>query len=270
MTGLLLAEKVCLDILLPPFVPILDALVATYGLLPCVSVSGILLFAVSFWGMGTIMALPALLGALRWKIQPNRSCDIQALMKAMPLIFFNFCWGAVFAPIVFYALLPAHSFDLRATPSMRVLLRDVFVWMTVEEIMFFHCHRWMHENKRMYAAFHKLHHTWTAPVSFVAIYCHPFEHLVCNLMPLMMGPILCGSHVVAIGVLVVLGLLHTLAVHSGYWICDDNGMHDEHHAKFTVNYGVLGVMDAWYGTYQLPAGASGAEAAAADVRPKAS
>ena len=28
-----------------------------------------------------------------------------------------------------------------------------------------------------YAAVHKLHHTWTAPISIVAIYCHPFEHL---------------------------------------------------------------------------------------------
>ena len=29
-------------------------------------------------------------------------------------------------------------------------------------------------------------------------------------------------------------------------------MHDEHHAKFNVNFGVTGMMDKWYGTYQLP------------------
>ena len=38
----------------------------------------------------------------------------------------------------------------------------------------------------------------------------------------------------------------------GYWFCDDNGMHDEHHNKFNVNFGVTGMMDKWYGTYQLP------------------
>jgi len=94
-------------------------------------------------------------------------------------------------------------------------------------------------------------------VSFVAIYAHPVEHLVSNVVPLIAGPILCGSHVAAVGIYIGLGLMHTCAVHSGYWVCDDNGMHDEHHAKFNCNYGVVGILDFLYGSYQLPAGASG-------------
>merc|ERR1719188_68671 len=94
----------------------------------------------------------------------------------------------------------------------------------------------------------------TAPVSLVAIYCHPLEHILSNVAPLLAGPLLCGSHVVAIAVYLFLGQVHTTAVHSGYWICDDNGMHDEHHAKFNVNFGVTGLMDLLYGTYRLPAG----------------
>eukprot|EP00449_Zooxanthella_nutricula_P029837 CAMPEP_0198489010 /NCGR_PEP_ID=MMETSP1462-20131121/1153_1 /TAXON_ID=1333877 /ORGANISM="Brandtodinium nutriculum, Strain RCC3387" /LENGTH=139 /DNA_ID=CAMNT_0044217497 /DNA_START=92 /DNA_END=507 /DNA_ORIENTATION=- len=78
--------------------------------------------------------------------------------------------------------------------------------------------------------------------------------------PLLAGPILCGSHVASVGVLLLLGLVHTTAVHSGYWICDDDGMHDEHHRQFNVNYGVVGIMDVWYGTYRLPAGAVGTAA----------
>jgi|ERR1711971_218 len=106
-----------------------------------------------------------------------------------------------------------------------------------------------------YARIHKIHHTWTAPVSFVAIYCHPLEHIVSNIMPLLAGPLLCSSHVASSGVFMSVGIIHTLAVHSGYWICDDNGLHDEHHRKFNVNYGVTGLMDSLYGTYQLPSGA---------------
>mmetsp|Transcript_72055 Transcript_72055/g.166937 ORF Transcript_72055/g.166937 Transcript_72055/m.166937 type:complete len:97 (-) Transcript_72055:82-372(-) len=84
------------------------------------------------------------------------------------------------------------------------------------------------------------------------MYCHPFEHLLCNITPILLGPLLCGSHVAAIGVFVFLGLVHSVSLHSGYWISDDNGMHDAHHTQFNVNYGVMGVLDAWYGTYILP------------------
>jgi len=270
-TLLLLFEKLCLDVLLPPLVPQLESLVLERGLLTVLLLSSALVFTTAFWGVGSLFALPALLGASRWKIQADRVVDRRALLCSMPLICLNFALGMVIAPLVFRALLPQESFDFRRTPSARTLVRDVLVWLVVEEVMFFYSHRWMHENKRMYAAVHKLHHTWTAPVSFVAIYCHPLEHLVSNISPALVGPLLCGSHVAAIGVFSFLGIVHTLAVHSGYWICDDNGMHDEHHAKFTVNYGVTGVLDMWYGTYRLPAGAAGAEdRAAAAANPKKS
>uniref|UniRef100_A0A7S1S033 Fatty acid hydroxylase domain-containing protein n=1 Tax=Alexandrium catenella TaxID=2925 RepID=A0A7S1S033_ALECA len=253
MTGLLLVEKLVLDLVLPAWAPWFESLFLHYGVFRVVAVGGLLLFTVAFWGVGSLLALPALLGATRGKIQPARSLDGRQLLASMPLICLNFALGAGLAPLVFYALLPAGAFDMRRTPSTGALARDVVVWMAVEEVVFFYVHRFMHENKRMYAAIHKLHHTWTAPVSFVAIYCHPLEHVLSNLSPLFLGPVLCGSHMAAISVYVFLGLVHTLAVHSGYWFCDDNGMHDEHHAKFTVNYGILGVLDMLYGTYRLPA-----------------
>merc|ERR1712107_827723 len=56
----------------------------------------------------------------------------------------------------------------------------------------------------------------------------------------------------ATGAWMLSALIHTCLVHSGYWICDDKGMHDEHHRAFDVNYGVRGWMDKLYGTYQLP------------------
>merc|ERR1712183_818831 len=139
-----------------------------------------------------------------------------------------------------------------------------------EEVMFFYVHRMLHENKKLYASIHKIHHTWTAPVSWVAIYCHPVERIISNMAPLLAGPILCGSHLAAIAVYLFLGFVHTTAVHCGYWVCDDNGMHDEHHRKFNVNYGVVGLMDSWYGTYQLPPGAAHPEGPTGATAPAAS
>eukprot|EP00971_Amphidinium_carterae_P039024 767186-Amphidinium_carterae.1 len=39
----------------------------------------------------------------------------------------------------------------------------------------------------------QIHHKWHAPVALIAIYCHPVEHLLCNILPLLLGPLLCGS-----------------------------------------------------------------------------
>lgn len=256
--GFLLVEKLVLEYMLPPWLPVLDQQIQAYGKLQFLLMSGTLVATLGFWGMGTVFALPALFGSKQWKIQEDKSFKMHELGKALPLIIFNFLFSMPFSALVLFALLPesATSFQKSALPSTMVLARDVMVWGLVYELLFFHVHRYLHENKKIYKAIHKLHHTWTAPISYVAIYAHPVEHVVSNLIPLLVGPIFCGSHIAAIGIFIFLGFTHTTAVHSGYWFCDDNGMHDEHHAKFNVNYGVTGVFDSYYGTYRLPAGAA--------------
>lgn len=235
--------------------PAIEAFWSYFGKWPSLFLSSLATGTVSFWGIGLLFALPALFHVSRWKIQANRNLDYSMLRRSMPLIAFNFFFGNVLVGPLMLAFLPESSFDFRNVPTTGQLALEIMVWMIVEEVMFFYLHRWLHINKTMYARVHKLHHRWTAPVSFVAIYCHPLEHILCNLTPLLMGPLICRSHILAIGTFLFAGTIHTLAVHSGYWFCDDNGMHDEHHAKFTVNYGVMGLMDYWYGSLQLPQGA---------------
>jgi methylsterol monooxygenase len=266
VTGLLLIEKLCFQLVFPPWLSYMESAFATMGRTKAIY-SGSFASGLFTWvGLATLMALPAMFRVSQWKIQPNKELDWNMLGRSMPLIIFNFLLGQILGPGAFLMTLPESAWDMRQLPTTTTLLRDIIVWMTVEEIIFFYLHRWMHENKKMYAAVHKIHHTWTSPVSYVAIYCHPFEHVLCNLLPFLAGPILCGSHILAAGVYLTVGTIHTLAVHSGYWFCDDNGMHDMHHAKFNVNYGVLGVMDTLYGTLKLPEGAAGATVSTAGVK----
>jgi sterol desaturase/sphingolipid hydroxylase (fatty acid hydroxylase superfamily) len=253
--GLLLIEKLFLEFILPSWVPMMEAQFAANGRPWQLFIGGLQVTTAGFWGAGTLFALPAFWDVKEWKIQKPKSLDMRELFQSMPLIVLNFTIGAVLIPLVFWAFLPESSYNLRALPSTMTLLRDIVVWMAVNEVLFFYIHRWFHVNKKMYKMVHKIHHKWTAPISYVAIYAHPLEHLLSNLMPLLMGMVLCGTHVLAAHVLIFISLVHTTVVHSGYWVCDDNGMHDEHHKKFNVNYGVSGLMDKWYGTYQLSADA---------------
>lgn len=204
-----------------------------------------------FWLCGFVMALPAMLRMKRWKIQVNKEIDFVMLWKSLPVVIFN---SLGFLPIGFgfRNLLPASSWDFSALPSISTLTVQLAVILAVQEVMFFYSHRWLHENKTMYARVHKLHHTWTAPISVVAIYAHPFEHAISNLLPPLAGYLLVRAHFATIAIHSVVGIVHTLAVHSGFFFCDDNGMHDEHHRRFNVNFGVFGILDWLHGSYSLP------------------
>jgi len=255
LMGLVLIEKLVLHHVLAPHAAWMGAIAAALGKTWFTFWSSLISSTISFWGFGFIFAVPALLQVEKGKIQVNRSLDCRALLGALPLVMFNFLAGNILGVAVFLAFLPDSSFDFNELPDTSTLIRHAAIWMVLQELSFFYVHKFFHENKRAYAAIHKLHHTWTAPVSWVAIYCHPVEHIVANICPVILGPVLLGSHVAAILMWTTLGLIHTTAVHSGFWICDDNGMHDEHHRKFNVNYGVSGILDVLHGTYQLPHGA---------------
>jgi len=249
---LLVVQKAFLDLLLPIWLNTLERMSADRSRLALVShllgIGG----AVVYWGFGSLFTLPALLHVKRWKIQVKRTLDTCMLLRCLPLIIFNFLISGAFASLVLVAGLPDTSFHWRAVPDMATLVRDAAVFLAANEVTFFYIHRFLHLNKQMYQAVHKVHHTWTAPISLAAIYCHPLEHILGNSIPLLMGPLLCRSHIFTTVVWLCSYMLHSLGTHSGFWFCDDEGMHDEHHAKFNVNFGVHGIMDSIYGTYRLP------------------
>lgn len=108
----------------------------------------------------------------------------------------------------------------------------------------------------------------------IAIYCHPLEHFMCNLSPLLLGPIVMKSHVLTLWIWITIGkcclvfiswfiiIFHSLCSkkkigqtnainsHCGFHLplFPSPLAHDYHHEVFNKNYGPVGVLDWLHGT----------------------
>lgn len=112
------------------------------------------------------------------------------------------------------------------------------------------CPNRMFHHRTMYKTFHKKHHEWTAPIALTALYNHPIDHLISNILPAVLGPALMQSHLFTNWLWLTWASFRTLSDHSGYQLpgFPSPRMHDYHHLKFNECYGVWGLADFIHGT----------------------
>jgi len=209
-----------------------------------------------FFGVGSIYSyMDVQLLNRDYKVQPgtNQPLDMKKFWSMLRQVAFNQL--VVNVPFLYMMY---HLHEWRGTPDVRVLptfhatIFQLVVFLLVEELLFYYLHAALH-HRRVYKYIHKKHHEWTATVAFVSLYAHPLEHFFSNLLPVAMGPLLCGSHVSVAWLWSCLALLNTLNSHSGYHLpfFPSPEYHDFHHLKFTQCYGVLGILDYLHGTDDL-------------------
>lgn len=204
-------------------------------------------------GLYTVMDLTGKPAALvRYKIQPtkNKSLTIGRILPVILQVLFNqTVVGLPFAVIAIYLLqLRGYSYGPEL-PTFHWVLMELVIFTLSEEVAFYYSHRFLHR-PTIYKFIHKQHHEWTSPIAVTAIYTHPLEHVLSNLCPIFLGPLLMGSHIGTIWLWSVLAYLSTLNAHSGYHLplMPSPEAHDFHHLTFTQNFGILGVLDRLHGT----------------------
>ena len=137
----------------------------------------------------------------------------------------------------------------REIPTIKRILLELPMFIIVEEFGFYYSHILLH-SKLLYKSLHKIHHEWTAPVGLAALYAHPLEHILSNLLPIALGPLLLGSHLLTAWLWYVVALVGTVNAHSGYHLplLPSPEFHDFHHLKFNQCYGVIGLLDYLHAT----------------------
>lgn len=177
----------------------------------------------------------------KYKVQPktNEPIDKNVLIKAVKVILFNqICVGVPLTCIAYLGKkLKGLNENFREVPSFERVLLDLFVCIMIDELGFYYSHRLCH-NAFLYKHVHKQHHEFQSPIAITAIYCHPVEHILSNLLPVAGGSMLMQSHTSVTWLWLALATLTTLNNHSGYHLpfSHSSEFHDFHHLKWVTIY----------------------------------
>lgn len=162
--------------------------------------------------------------------------------RIWPVVLYNFV--LVQCPLTYLFL---QWKEVTHTPEMSVVDRLVDTFDTITfcvlaaDVVFYLTHRWMHL-PWWFQKVHKVHHSLHDTVAVGAMYCHPLEHALVNVLSSSVGLlILPKPELFAVCLYSILAAISSATAHAGTPLHP----HTKHHQVGTTeaNFGILGIMD---------------------------
>lgn len=193
---------------------------------------------------------PSFITRYRIQVDKNNPVDPVKLRQALRTVLFNHVFISGPMVVAAYYIMSWRGEPCGPElPTFHWALAELAGFGILEEVLFYYSHRLFHQPS-FYKKYHKRHHEWTAPIGIVCIYAHPLEHVISNMFPVAIGPVLLNSHLSTTCVWYCMALVSTTISHCGYHLpfLPSPEFHDFHHLRFNQCFGVLGVLDRLHGT----------------------
>ncbi|CAG2101436.1 unnamed protein product, partial [Medioppia subpectinata] len=191
----------------------------------------------------------------KYKINKSYKVTSKDVYKTMKNVLLNQILIQFALSLISLPILRRHEYSVSRqdfSPNYWRILIHLLICVVIEEMGFYYSHRLLHLNK-FYKYIHSKHHHWTVPTAIAASYCHPIEHIISNVLPIYLGPMLLNSHLAFLWLWIAIATITSLHTHSGFHL--PLGLspqfHNYHHSHFNQNFGVLGIMDKIHKTDKL-------------------
>ena len=105
-------------------------------------------------------------------------------------------------------------------PTLKKTIQHFIYGNLMREILAYYIHRCLH-HPRLYSSYHKLHHSFTAPIAFTGLYTTPVEHFFADIVPIVLPLALIANfyepvHILTFNVFLISVLLVGTAEHSKF------------------------------------------------------
>ena len=112
-------------------------------------------------------------------------------------------------------------------------------------ILFYFIHFMFHRHRYLWKTIHYMHHLYQTPLPWMAFFCHPIEHIVLNILPVVIGPWLLPSDLFTVRTWFILCTMSSVWSHA-FDLCRP---HSIHHMFVNGNYGIGSCIDKICVTY---------------------
>ena len=127
----------------------------------------------------------------------------------------------------------------------------IFIRLFFLNILFANLHYLFHRNKFLFTNIHYLHHELVITQGAGAIYCHSLEHIIVNLLPVIIPMILFPSDLFWTSLFICFVSYETVIGHTSFEDQRITSRHNLHHKLFNINFDNFPYLfDKIIGTYK--------------------